>query len=183
MARVANAVSVVPFTTEYQWALEWDLPVTEWSQIWRPMEALTYVCLSLPTRSFVFTCIVKIAQGDWNRRNLEPPSELYKDRNDTSIRLAVWLGEAKLIWPLGAAMYGKNTRVLWCFIVKEDWGWPACQPPQRLQNSACRYRSSLFRVHWSLHVRHIWLHFLPGRWPEDLTPYIYICGAHCWIPS
>ena len=43
-------------------------------------------------------------------------------------------------------MYGKNTRVLWC--VKEDWGWPACQPPQRLQNSACRYRSSLYRVHW-----------------------------------
>ena len=39
--------------------------------------------LSLPTRSFMFTCIVKIAQGDWNRRNLEPPSELYKDWNDT----------------------------------------------------------------------------------------------------
>ena len=33
-----------------------------------------------------------------------------------------------------------------------------------------------------LHVRHIWLHFLPSRWPEDLTPYIYIYiyiyGAH-----
>ena len=47
------------------------------------MEALTYVSLSLPTRSFMFTRIVKIAQGDWNRRNLGPPSELYKDWNDT----------------------------------------------------------------------------------------------------
>ena len=143
------------------------------------MEALTYV-VSVSLRGLSCLRYSKIAQGDWNRRNLEPPSELhiyiyiwseifrspdrakseakygghggsselYKDWNDTSIRLAVWLGEAKLIWPLGAAMYGKNTRVLWCFIVKEDWGWPACQPPQRLQNSACRYRSSLFRVHW-----------------------------------
>ena len=33
--------------------------------------------LSLPTRSFIFTRIVKIAQGDWNRRNLEPPCPPY----------------------------------------------------------------------------------------------------------
>ena len=33
--------------------------------------------LSLPTRSFMFTCIVKMAQGDWNRRNLEPPCPPY----------------------------------------------------------------------------------------------------------
>ena len=33
--------------------------------------------LSLPTRSFIFTCIVKIAQGDWNRRNLDPPCPPY----------------------------------------------------------------------------------------------------------
>ena len=46
-----------------------------WSQTRRPMEALTYV--SLPTRFSMFTCIVKIAQGDWNRRNLEPPCPSY----------------------------------------------------------------------------------------------------------
>ena len=28
---------------------------------WQPMEALTCVSFSLPTRSFMFTCIVKIA--------------------------------------------------------------------------------------------------------------------------
>ena len=33
--------------------------------------------LSLPTRSFMFTCIVKMEQGDWNRRNLEPPCPPY----------------------------------------------------------------------------------------------------------
>ena len=70
-------------TSELYIYLEWDLRVTEWSQIWRPMEALTYVSprsmvsLSLPTRSFIFTCIVKIAQGDWNRCNLEPPCPPY----------------------------------------------------------------------------------------------------------
>ena len=31
----------------------------------------------LPTQSFIFTRIVKIAQGDWNRRNLEPPCPPY----------------------------------------------------------------------------------------------------------
>ena len=39
------------------------------------------------------------------------PCELYKDWNDTSIRLAVdWVKPN--LWSLGAAMYGKNTRVL-----------------------------------------------------------------------
>ena len=33
--------------------------------------------LSLPMRSFMFTCIVKMEQGDWNRRNLEPPCPPY----------------------------------------------------------------------------------------------------------
>ena len=33
--------------------------------------------LILPTRSFMFTCIVKIAQGDWNRRDLGPPCPPY----------------------------------------------------------------------------------------------------------
>ena len=40
-------------------------------------------------------------------------SELYKDWNDTSIRPAVWLGEAKLMAAGGShALYGKNTRFL-----------------------------------------------------------------------
>ena len=32
------------------------------------MEALSYVGFSPPTLSFMFTCYVKTAQGDWNRR-------------------------------------------------------------------------------------------------------------------
>ena len=35
--------------------------------------ALSYVSLSLPTRSFMLTCYVKIAQGVWNGRNSGPP--------------------------------------------------------------------------------------------------------------
>ena len=76
------------------------------------MEALTYVSLSLPTRSFIFTRIVKIAQGDWNRCNLEPPSELYKDWNDTSIRPAVWLSEAKLMAAGGNHVWQKHASVV-----------------------------------------------------------------------
>ena len=41
------------------------------------MEALSYVGFSLPTRSFMYTCYVKIAQGDWNRRNSGPPCPTY----------------------------------------------------------------------------------------------------------
>ena len=41
------------------------------------MEALSYVGFSLPTRSFMYTCYVKIAQGDWNRRNSGPPCPPY----------------------------------------------------------------------------------------------------------
>ena len=76
-------------------------------------------------------------------------------------------------------MYGKNTRVLWCFIVKEDWGWPACQPPQRLQNLACRYRSSLYRVHWGLH----WPPYLTSLGDRKISLQIYIelTGFTQWL--
>ena len=63
--------------------------------------------LSLPTRSFIFTCIVKIAQGDWNRRNLEPPcppylASLFARSGDRKISLHIYIymeltGAAKLM--------------------------------------------------------------------------------------
>ena len=55
-------------------------------------------------------------------------SELYKDWNDTSIRPAVWLGEAKLPAAGGSHVWQEHACV-YNFIVKEDWGWPPCHPP------------------------------------------------------
>ena len=52
--------------------------------------------LSLLTRSFMFTRIVKIAQGDWNRRNLEPPyppylASLFARSGDRKISLHIYI--------------------------------------------------------------------------------------------
>ena len=33
------------------------------------------------------------------------------------------------------------------------------------------------------HDRHVWLHFFSGRWPEDLTPYIYIYTTPASYPG
>ena len=60
-------------------------------------------------------------------------------------------------------------------IYKEDWEWPACQPPQRLQNSVCRYRSSLFGVHW-LAI----LYFLVTSLPFYLCRWWSIKGKGKW---
>ena len=74
----------LPRLNELYTYLEWDLRVTEWSQTWRPIRSPKLRQSLSPYAVFhVYTCIVKTAQGDWNRRNSGPPSELQRDWNDT----------------------------------------------------------------------------------------------------
>ena len=84
---------------------------------------LIYVSLSLPTLSFMFTCIVKIAQGDWDRRNLGPPcppclASLFS-------RSATWRSHSIYIY-----IYGAH----WCKIASSQ-----SRPPGHFQEAGARW--------------------------------------------
>ena len=80
------------------------------------MEALSYVGFSPPTRSFMFTCYVKTAQGDWNRRNSGPGYYVIKRRNQldstSTLNRLVCISTSRKI-RLCALMHQLHLQLLW----------------------------------------------------------------------